>query len=430
MPFLPPRLRRILRAPKTIVAELSGIVLAGVLGASLPQAGSADAAALDALRSRGRVLAGLVDLFGLDHVFRSGWFLALTLLSAVSLSIVLADQLRRLRALWGERLTPDSFRGAPFRVEFTRAPRGGPPSGSTSLRTQGRIGLAGSAVFHAGILSVIVAGSLRALLSVDAQVDLLEGETLAPTASAWPGQSRGVLAPAFRLERPVRLERVRAERYPNADLKDLAVDLHLGDDPAAASTELGINREVRFAGGRLFLGSDHGPAVLLAWQGLSGEAREAVLLRPAGRGRYEGTSRSPGGAAAHLRVESGAGPARPGSVEIRVVRGGTLLAAGAAAPGTRLDLPGGDRLDVVAMPWWAKLRGSRDPALPLAFAGFGLTVLGATIIFAVIKVDTCVSVRPEGSGERVLVALRAQRFAPLFRERFEAMVAAEGGPSA
>jgi hypothetical protein len=422
------RLRRALRSPALVVAELSGIVLAGVLGASLPQAGSAGPAALERLRAHGPVLTGVVDLFGLDHVFRSAWFLGLTLLAAVSLSVVLGDQVRRLKAQWNERLTPEAFRAAPFRVEFVRDRRDGPAAPSTTLETRGRIGLAGSPLFHLGVLSVIAAGALRALLSVDAQVDLLEGETLGTAEDAWPGQSRGILAKPFRVDEPLTLQRIRPDYYPNLDLKDLAVDLRLGAGPGTRTAEVGINREARLAGGRLFLGSDHGPAVLLAWGGRSGESRKAALLRSVARGRYEGGARSPGGAVVHLRVEVGRGGVRPASVEIRVVRDGALAAAGSLAPGSGVDLPGGERLSVVAMPWWATLRASRDPALPLAFSGFALTIAGATIIFAVVKVDTCVTVLPEGGRERVVVALKAHRFAPLFRERFEALVAAEGGP--
>jgi len=68
------------------------------------------------------------------------------------------------------------------------------------------------------------------------------------------------------------------------------------------------------------------------------------------------------------------------------------------------------------------LRGSHDPALWLAYLGFALVIAGAVLIFAVVKVDACVLVTPLGERERVFVALKPHRFAPLFQERFEQLV--------
>jgi hypothetical protein len=95
--------------------------------------------------------------------------------------------------------------------------------------------------------------------------------------------------------------------------------------------------------------------------------------------------------------------------------------------GEAVSLPGGYVLKLSGAPFWARLRGSRDPALWLAYAGFTLTLIGAAIIFTIVKVDTCVTVTPAGERERVLVALRSQRFAPLFEERFQRLVREQGG---
>jgi hypothetical protein len=71
---------------------------------------------------------------------------------------------------------------------------------------------------------------------------------------------------------------------------------------------------------------------------------------------------------------------------------------------------------------WIRLRGSRDSAMWLAYLGFALAVIGATMIFTLVKVDACVIISPAGDRERVFVALRPQRFAPLFEERFQRLV--------
>jgi hypothetical protein len=76
---------------------------------------------------------------------------------------------------------------------------------------------------------------------------------------------------------------------------------------------------------------------------------------------------------------------------------------------------------------WARLQGSRDSALWLAYTGMALVMLGATLIFMLIKRDFCIVITPLGERERVFVALKPQRFAPLFQERFEEFVRELGG---
>jgi hypothetical protein len=118
-----------------------------------------------------------------------------------------------------------------------------------------------------------------------------------------------------------------------------------------------------------------------------------------------------------------------GSVEVRVMKGSVLLFAGDAQPGDTLSLPAGQRLTLHGTPLWARLQGSHDPALWLAYAGFALVILGAALIFAMVKVDGCLVVTPIGDREHVFVALVPQRFAPLFQERFQRLVQEQGGPA-
>jgi hypothetical protein len=331
------------------------------------------------------------------------------------------------------------FQRAPFRVEFERPARPAVAEAQAGrrveVRSTRRLGLAGSPVFHVGLLLVIVAGALRALFAVEAVVDLIEGETLPPTAAAWTAQWPGVLAEPFQLDGPVRLDAVNATRYEAGDLQDLTVRVSLEQGSGLQAEEIGINREFRASGGRLFLGPDFGPAALLEWRE-SGRslAREAVLLVSRGKGLYESATFGPGGVRAYLRAEVDRAGNWPTHLEVRVVpvaglgRSG-LLFTGNMGVGQEVSLPGGQTLKLHGVPFWARLRGSRDPGLLLAYAGFVLVLAGATIIFAIVKVDTCVAVTPAGDRERVVVALRAQRFAPLFQERFARLVRDQGGPA-
>ena len=425
-------LKRFLRSPRVIVGEVVAIALAGVLGAALPQVGTAPEAELAALRKAGPVVAGLIDVLALDHVFSSYWFLTIILLATASLSIVALQQLRRLRITWSKPLTEVRFKTAPYRTEFQRPARLSADESRTEsavvLRPGTRIGLIGSPVFHIGLLCLIVAGVLRALFAVDAVVDLIEGETLPPTASAWAAQWPGAMAKPFQVDQPVTLDAVHATRYETGALEELKLQLKLGDTAVGEHREISVNQGLDVSGGRLYMSQDFGPAAMIEWR-RNGEPpiREAVLLDGKGNGRYEGTSSGPDGMRAHLRAELDNEGNHASALEVRVIGEDALLFANVLQVGDTASLPDGLVLELHGAPFWARVHGSRDRALWLAYAGFALMVAGSAIIFGVVKVDTCVVVTPAGEIERVFVALRAHRFAPLYHERFQRLVRQEGG---
>jgi hypothetical protein len=120
---------------------------------------------------------------------------------------------------------------------------------------------------------------------------------------------------------------------------------------------------------------------------------------------------------------------RPASLEVRVMKDNGLLRAGELRPGDSLRLPGGNILTLHGTPSWARLRGSRDSALWLAWVGFALVMAGGVMVFGMVKVDACVVVTPAGGRERVFVALKPARFAPMFQERFQRLVREQGAPA-
>jgi hypothetical protein len=418
--------KRFLRSPRVIIAELVGLALAGTLGAALPQVGTAAAPDLARLQEGGPLVHGLVAALALDHIFRSPGFLALTVLAAGSLAVIIVEQVRRLRRAWSVVLTPAHFRDAPLRAEFER------PARSAGLQektwTRNRLALAGSPMFHAGLLLVLLAGAARALFGVDAAVDVLEGETIAPVTQDWAAQWPGLLGKPFKFETLVTLAALRATRYEAGDLRELKAQLVVSNSLQAQKLEIAVNRDAHLPGGRVFLTTEFGPAALLEWQAPGGRSlRQAALLTDQGRGTFEGSVAGPGGLVAHLRAQVDPAGSHPSLVEVRVMKESGLLLTADARIGDTLALAGGQTLTLRGTPFWARLRGSRDSALGLAYVGFGMVMLGAVLLFTLIKVDGCIAVTPLGERERVFVALKPQRFAPLFQERFKQLVAEQGG---
>jgi len=71
---------------------------------------------------------------------------------------------------------------------------------------------------------------------------------------------------------------------------------------------------------------------------------------------------------------------------------------------------------------------SRDPTAWPMFAGFAIAIVGVMFMFLFVRVDSMVVSEPDGEGEKVTLAMRPQRLAPLFAERFERLVERESAP--
>ena len=426
--------RRRLRSPKVICAEILALTVLCALGAAIPQVGIATDADLQALRESGPLWRGLVQAFALDHVFRSPGFLIAALAASASLFVIVLEQSRRLYVQWRQTLSPAHFQAAPFKVEFERPARtpglGREAEPQVQIWSERRLGLAGSALFHSGLLLVIVAAALRALFGAEAVVDLLEGEELTPSAASWSGQWPGMLAKPIQFTRPLKLVAVQASLYESGDLRNLKVRLELPVQTGTREAEIAVNRDLRLPGGRLFLANEFGAAALVEWRkdGMVAN-RQAALLTSPGGGAFEGALSLPNGDRIFLRAHVDAAGHRPERVQVRVMKGKVLLYAGDLSVGETAALPQGARLALCGTPFWARLRGSRDSTLWLAYTGFALLMLGATLIFTVVKLDACIVVTPTGERESVFVAFKPHRFAPLFQERFQQLVERLGGPA-
>ncbi|MBI5494965.1 MAG: cytochrome c biogenesis protein ResB [Deltaproteobacteria bacterium] len=414
-------LRGALRSRTLILAELLLVALAGVLLTLVPQQDEAPLPPEHWLHAHPALVTAL-RVLELDRVLRAHWFAALIALATVTLSVVLVDQWRRAARVLVRAPEESQFHDAPLRGGWERDV----VPGTAALRFQvsGRAAGLGPPVFHSGLWCVVVAGLLRVLWGADAQVDLVEGETLRAGPGAWSAQWPGPLAAAVSLEAPMRFDRLRVARYASLDLRGLVAEVTHGDEPV----EVAVNTPLNVGPERVHLALLHGPAVLLEVAGARGAERAAVLAWPSStRGVYEGTAVLETGMDVVARARIDEEAHLPAQVELRVKRGSALLFVGAVAAGAVFTVEPGTTFTVHGIRWWARFNGSRDIAWWLAYAGFALCVLGAMLMFLVTRVDTLVRVTPCGAGrERVEVVLRPHRFAPLYRERLDQVARSEG----
>ncbi len=416
------RLGAALRRPWTIVAELAGVALAGVALSAVPQAGEQSWVRLDQDHPG---LAAVARGLSLDRVLTAWWFLAILSAAGASLSLVVIDQWRRARRQWREPLAAAGFQAARYRRVFEREAAKPERAPRAEFRTYGRVGLLGSPLFHTGLLVAVVAGALRALLAAEAVAPLVEGQELPAGSAGYAAQRRGWLARPFAIEVPVRLERVEAKRYASGDLEQLAVEVSVRGE----RRRLAVNEALDLPGGRLYLSHGYGPAAVLDLQAPGREPeRLGAMLHEAADGVFEGRVVGVGGTDVRLSSPPRGEPGPPSTVRLRVLRRGALRFTGDLEAGQGVEWPDGERLGVLAIASWAEIRGARDPSVWLLAAGAAVAILGVVLMFTVIRVDTAVVTEPTPAGERVLVALRTQRLAPLFADRFEELVRREGGP--
>jgi cytochrome c biogenesis protein ResB len=421
MSFAPAaRLKRFLRSPWTITAELLGIALAGFATTLVDQHPTERVRQL--LVEDHPTLARAVRVFGLDRVFTAPWFLALVALAAGSLAVVCWEQWTRLFREWkvpGEAW----FRSAPYRTAITRPPTGQGRRVEISIR--GRIGALGSPFFHLGLLVCAVAGVGRMLVTADASREIWEGGTIATGAAAFETQDLGPLARPVALPEPVRFLELRPRYYPAGGLLELDAKVQLGEgrgNPVA----IAVNQPLDFGVTRLYLSQSFGPAMVVSLPGAAGPEVAVMMLSAGPSGDYEWAGRVPGGPEVRLRAPMVQGAARPPEVlEVRVMEKDALLAVGRLGPGGALDLPRGGAIVLREVRWWVRVLASRDPTAWPMFAGFAIAIVGVILMFGVVRVDTLVVAEPDGDGERVTVAMRPQRLAPVFADRFARRVERE-----
>jgi hypothetical protein len=394
-----------------VVAELAALSLGFALAAGLPQQPEEDA--VRAFASAWPWLGRLTAALGLHEVVTRWWFLGLVGLATASLVAVQLEQWRRVRRTFGGVPSRETLAAAPYRA--TLEPGAG--AGGRAVPWQersGRLGLLGSPVFHLGLLTLVVAGLVRVLTFGEAAARVFEREVLEAGPGSFQAARHGLLGRPFLLPVPLRLDAVVPTRYASGALERLEAKVTLlADQPRQAT--LAINAPLELGDARtLYLLQAHGVSAVLVERRQGGaETTRLIDLDEAGA-QLRGGFRSPDGWEVRL---SAAQPEEgvPDRAEVRAVRGGALLALQTVPVGGRLALDPGTSLELAGFGRWATVKANRDPSLPLFVAGVVTALLGVLLMFGVVTVDSAAW----REGDRLVVAMRPHRFAPLFGDRFE-----------
>jgi cytochrome c biogenesis protein ResB len=400
------RILQLLRLPRLVIGELALVAMAGAAAVVLPQEPNGDSIAR--FVESWPVTSRLTATLGLHRITTSWWFVVGVVAALASLLAVQLEQWRRVVRQWRAPVDRTALAGAQFRRELDARTVQEPSGAFPLLETTGRHGSIGSPLFHLGLVLVVAAGLWRALTFSEAAVRAIEGLAVDATPEAWDTGRAGALGRPFATEEPVRLISLRPEWYPSGALQQLEARVAAGTNPAVP---LAINRPLGVRGGTIYLTQAWGVAPLVELVTPAGAQRTVVYLE-ANEQLARGTLGLAGGLEARFKARVGS--ERPDRVEVRVVRGRTLVAVEELGIGGTLEV-GDVAIRLAGLPYWAQYRGSRDPSEGLFLAGVAVAVIGITLMMAVVRVDSAVFVE----GGRLVVALRAQRFAPLYAERFE-----------
>ncbi len=400
----------LLRRPVLILSAVGSLAVGAGLAASVPQV--PDAEAIERFRTGWPRLAPLAGALGLHEVTTSWWFLAIVALAFVSLLAVQVEQWRRVGRTFGAAPLLASLAAAPLRLELPLAGCRRVPEAPLLTRS-GRLGLLGSPIFHLGLLVAVAFAPVRLLWFRDAMVRVAEGQVLGTGPEVFPAQRGGRLSAPFALPQPLQIREIRPTLYPNSSLLQVEASVALGEGEAAPVRDLAINTPLDVGAGRtLYITSSYGAVVQCRVISAAGEVERQVVLHPAGdevRGRFKTDD------GREVRLQGDARGGRPQGLHVRALKDGGLLGYGLAGTGDEVEIGEGERLRLEGFSWTVDLKGAQDPSRLGFFAGVSLVIAGVVLMFTVVPVDTGVFVQ----GDRLVLAVRPQRFAPLYTERLE-----------
>lgn len=423
-------LKRFFLSRTTVITLIVLMLGAVLLGYFFPQRFLTSPAELDAWQLANPRLAPLWRALALDHVYTSPWFALLLLLFLVSLLFSTWQQflltLRRMRegggggASFETAASPEQLAAMVRSAGYRQV--GGVPGGEFRF-VRHPWGYWGNFLLHLGMVVSIASSLVILLCEKRAVAHLLEGEIHSP-GSQWLQEERGLLAGRLRLPESVRLDRVKADFYPNDNLKQLVTDFSfLGPGGAATPLSMQINRSRNYRGIRIFQGRSFGKAFYVTFTRGAEEYREIFMIdHPRDRNTASYKNFTLTWLPYEVKTKYYADAERK-SIDsltplfaVRLMDGEKVVGEVSLKPGETGRL-GDYTAQLVAVERWGGIIVIDTPGMGGIFAGFFILCIGGALsYFCPPREFTVVA------GDGVCrVSWRASRFERLYREEFEAI---------
>ncbi|TAK36647.1 MAG: hypothetical protein EPO21_01910 [Chloroflexota bacterium] len=458
-------LLRLLRSRELALVLLGVILVGAVSGTLVPQKALVSPADFQNWQTEHARWAELANGLGLTRVYNSWWFLTLLGLLFLSLLVCTVSNCRRTWRIDRHRHreecdVPRSVRrdGGHLTIQMSDTQQPQPTSdahplvhapfqrasvvlrqvgyrvrpvasGSALFAGKRRYGIWGSAIFHLGLMIVLLGGAYSGGGKMAGYFELAEGQTFTEQRGGYLQIDEGPLFREQHASFRLRLDQLHTRYWDNGTLREMSSAVTVQAPSGETRTALlGPGRPLSFLGASIYQANQHGFAVLLSLKDAAGNTISSGFVNFAtpSEPTHPATNRFPlpgvslqaeadfypAPQAEALDVENWS-QARPDESWLYLFlrdEQERLVFQGPLALGDSITF-NGYALSFKQVSRWAGFPVVRDPGLPIIFTGFGLCILGAAIIYLWVPRRIWVWVERTAEGNRALcIGGRADRY--------------------
>lgn len=428
--------------PRFVIGLIILIILSMLIGTLVPQIGDKSPSYFEAWRLGSPRTFYLVNILQLDRVYSSVWFLTLVCIILMALCYSVYSQIirnsKKMHALppppgkWdvittGPALDCDSLAAYMKKLGYRPDSHPGPnpdDCGRLMIFSKNNVTRWGGAVFHFGLLLIIAAGMIGLAFHKRGFVQIIEGELFSGNHDGFLTRSIGPLQDRFDTTFETRLNAFSRSYWDTDQIKDISSTLALIDNSGSTREEtVTVNHPVTFKGIRLYQTLNYGYALSFVMRGPDGGETVAHFMVDAPETRNRPFTGSIGFPHTPYIFDMKFYPdismnsfylGRP-VLSLKVMNDVSRVVFDALLrPGDVINIEGNlFRFHAIAP--WCGLRYVRSFDMSIAYAGFILSSLGATMIFLIPHKQFFLLTE----GAALLLHARTNRYKPLFREEVE-----------
>ncbi len=444
-------IKRFLLSPKTIITLISAVAVSGILGSSIPQLTEKPPRFFDAWKAESPKIYYLMDLLQLNQVYTSVWFLVLV--AFITLCLIFSIYYQQFKVLIKYRgpvkrdITESSFKdyitfelahslksgfeGLSDRVQRILKDRGYRPylvseESRYFIFGKNRIGRWGGIVFHVGLLVTIVAALYSLAFQKRGFIQLIQTDTFQGKDKDWVVKRLGIFARDFDLGFKVYLNNFTPSYWENDQIKELGSSLTIINDKGEAKELLlSLRNPIKFKGTKIYQSTHYGYSLGFILEKEEGYpvTTNFLLDAPSKKGKpFAGKMDFPTtdfilDMKFHPNLIEPSFYATLPGVDLTVKEKGQEKFRGRVLFTQRAWL-GEDTLTFAQIHYWTGLTFVKNYGMPLVYAGFTLSILGALLIFMLSYKEIHLKVIEDGDHVRLYVGGQAKRYKAIFSEEF------------
>lgn len=425
------------------------VAVSCIIGITVPQVAEKGPRFFETWKAENPSLYVAVNLLQLNRVYTSIWFLALTSIIAVSLSLTVWDQgaaaLRTLR--YRKRpVSPDGFKNfkelivsgpidltrtvetvkAVLKAKGFRVSHEDINEPASLIFNKNSGGKLGGFILHTGFLCVVLAGLYSLACHQRGFIQLIGTDTFSGKNADWLTSDHGLLAKDFDLGFKVHLKRFVPDYWENDRVKSLKSELIIKDHKVEKNVILGVNSPVRHRGVTIYQSTHYGYTVTFVLTRPTGEpvVTHFSLDAPSWKDRpFVGKTDFP---TADYVLDMKFHPnlkepsfflAFPG-VDLTVTEKENVMFKGRVLFNQRAWI-GDDALQFTGVHYWSGIAFVKNSGTSLIYFGFMIISFGAFLIYFLIPREIHIQIERQEDGAILKVGGRSRKYQALFADEFE-----------